>query len=68
MSVLTKAFIILRGTQIIDAQSISEAEISALKRRNGLPENKNLRENTMTYQIMMAHNLSAVSWKNADKI
>jgi hypothetical protein len=65
---LTKAFIILRGTQIIDAQSISEAEISALKRRNGLPENKNLRENTMTYQIMMAHNLSAVSWKNADKI
>jgi aconitate hydratase len=60
---LTKAFIISEGTQIIDAQSISEAEISSLKRRNGLPENKNLRENTMTYQIMMAHNLSAVPGK-----
>jgi len=60
---IDKGFYYSEGTQIIDAQSISEAEISALKRRNGLPENKNLRENTMTYQIMMAHNLSAVPGK-----
>ena len=48
---------------IIDANQIDDAEISALKKKNGIPEHGNLRENTMTYQIMMAHSISTVPGK-----